>query len=194
MSVLKTDALEVASFKGVNEWSTWLARNYEASRGIWVKFFKKDSGVAALSYPEAVEEALCHGWIDGQAKKCDEGSWVQRFTPRRARSVWSKRNVEKAERLIKEGRMKPSGLKQIETAKADGRWAKAYEAPSTMSMPKDFLRELAKDEKAMEFFNTLNKANKYAIAWRLHDAAKPETRERRLRKFVEMMKRRERLH
>ncbi|HUP26822.1 MAG TPA: YdeI/OmpD-associated family protein, partial [Chloroflexia bacterium] len=133
-------------------------------------------------------------WIDGQAKPFDSESWLQKFTPRRARSVWSKVNTQKVERLIEAGRMKPAGLKQIEAAKLDGRWESAYDPQSTATVPDDFLRELEKDEKAKAFFDTLNKTNRYAIIWRLQTAKKPETRERRMKVILEMLARGEKFH
>ena len=186
--------LEVRGFRSAKAFGAWLARNHGKSHGIWLRLFKKDSGVATVTYQEALEEALCYGWIDGQVRKFDEESWVQRFTPRRARSLWSKRNVGKAEGLIAAGRMQAAGLKQIEAAKADGRWAKAYASPREMKVPEDFLEALAKDAKANAFFRTLNRANCYAIAWNLHNAKKAETRERRMKKYLEMMRKGERIH
>ena len=156
--------------------------------------FKKDSGVKSVTYDEALDVALCYGWIDGQKNKHDARSWVQKFTPRRARSIWSKRNVEHVERLIAEGKMTAAGWVQIEAAKADGRWTRAYDAAKDMKVPEDFLKELSKNKKAKAFFDTLNKANTYAIAWRLQTAKKPETRERRMNALLEMMKKGEKLH
>jgi uncharacterized protein YdeI (YjbR/CyaY-like superfamily) len=157
-------------------------------------FLRKDSGKKSITHKEALEEALCYGWIDGQAKPYDEESWIQKFTPRRPKSIWSKRNCEHIERLTKEGRMKPPGLKEAEKAKNDGRWEKAYDSPENMKVPEDFLKELSKNKKAKAFFDTLNKANLYAIAWRLQTAKKPETREKRKRLLLDMMARSEKLH
>src|SRR6185369_11298873 len=139
----------------------------------WLKFFKKNSGVQSINYDQALDVALCYGWIDSQLKSFDEKAYLQKFTPRRSKSIWSKRNVEYIERLMKAGRMKPAGIKQYEEAKADGRLEAAYDKPSEMKMPEDFLAELAKNKKANAFFQTLNKANTYAIAWRLQTAKKP---------------------
>ena len=186
--------LEVRGLRSAKAFGAWLARNHAKAPGIWLRFFKKDSGVATVTYAEALEEALCYGWIDGQVNKFDEESWLQRFTPRRPRSLWSKRNVGKAEGLIEAGRMQAAGLKQVEAAKVDGRWAKAYASPREMKVPEDFLEALTKDAKANAFFRTLNRANSYAIAWHLHNAKKPETRERRMKKYLEMMRKGERLH
>jgi uncharacterized protein YdeI (YjbR/CyaY-like superfamily) len=168
------------SFTSSKEWRKWLAANHAKSKGIWLRFFKKDSGEKTVTYAEALQEALCYGWIDGQANKYDARSYIQKFTPRRPKSIWSKRNTEIAERLIQEGKMKKAGMQQVELAKADGRWQQAYDSPKNMTLPEDFLQQLSKDKKAKAFFDGLNKANQYAIAWRLQTAKKPETREKRL--------------
>jgi uncharacterized protein YdeI (YjbR/CyaY-like superfamily) len=150
--------------------------------------------MATVTYAEALDEALCYGWIDGQLEKYDEKSWLRKFTPRRPKSVWSKRNIEHVNRLVDAGKMKPAGLKEMEAAKADGRWGRAYDSPSAMQVPQDFLAELSKHKKAQIFFETLNKANTYAIAWRLQTAKKPETREKRMKKFIQMLENGEKLH
>jgi len=186
--------LQVISFKTQKEFGTWLDKQHGLQEGIWLRYFKKDSKIKTITYAEALDVALCYGWIDGQAKKYDEDSWLQKFTPRRQRSVWSKRNIENVERLIKEGRMKPAGIKEIERAKQDGRWDNAYDSPSKMEIPADFLQELKKDAKAEKFFATLNKSNKYAITWRLQTAKKEETRQRRLKKIMEMLSKGEKFH
>ncbi len=185
--------LEIRSFKSPKEFNSWLKKQKD-SPGIWLHFYKKDSGVPSINYKEAVDEALCFGWIDGQAKPFDENSWLQRFTPRRVRSIWSKRNRDHVSRLIAEGRMQPSGLAEIERAKLDGRWNAAYDAPLTMEVPEDFLRVLDKNKKAKAFFETLNKTNLYAIAWRLQTAKKPETREKRINIILEMLAKGEKFH
>lgn len=171
--------LKITAFASAKEWEQWLAKNHASSRGVWLRFFKKDSGVASVTHAEALDEALCYGWIDGQLKKYDETSWLRKFTPRRPKSIWSKRNRALVERLTKAGKIRPPGLKEVNAAKADGRWDKAYDFPSKMTMPEDFLKALSKNNKARIFFETLNKANTYAIAWRLQTAKKPETREKR---------------
>jgi uncharacterized protein YdeI (YjbR/CyaY-like superfamily) len=176
--------IPVLSFASSKEWEKWITKNHSKSNGIWLRFFKKDSGEKTVTYGEALEEALCYGWIDGQAKKYDAKSYLQKFTPRRARSIWSKRNTEKVELLMQEGRMKKAGLQQIELAKADGRWQQAYDSPKNMKVPDDFLQMLSKNKKAKMFFDGLNKTNQYAIAWRLQTAKKPETRERRLKMIL----------
>lgn len=179
--------LPIIAFDTPDMWKQWLDQHHAASKGIWLRLFKKGSGVTSVTFAEALDGALCYGWIDGQAKKYDDKSWLQKFTPRRPRSLWSKRNRENIERLIQEGRMQTAGLEQVEMAKADGRWEKAYDAPSTMQMPEDFLQALAKNEKAKAFFDTLNKTNTYAIAWRLQTAKRPETRARRMKAILEML-------
>ena len=179
--------LPVLFFETSEEFRKWLENNYEGTAGVWLRFFRKNSGIQSINYDIALDEALCYGWIDGQAKKFDEQSYIQKFTPRRSRSIWSKRNIENVKRLEKEGRMRPSGMKEIEAAKADGRWEKAYDSPSTMTIPEDFLEELSRDQKAAEFFNNLNKTNKFAITWRLQTARKPETRANRMKAIIELL-------
>ena len=181
------DNISPQSFKTPNQWRNWLAKHHAQTEGIWLRFFKKASGAKSITYAEALYEALCFGWIDGQLKKYDSESWVQKFTPRRSKSVWSKRNREHVARLIKEKRMTAAGLKAVAIAKQDGRWERAYDSPKNMQVPPDFLRALRKDKNAYAFFQTLNKANTYAIAWRLHTARKPETRERRMQALLEML-------
>lgn len=185
---------QTLSFASAAAWEKWLAKHHSGSDGIWLRFFKKNSGAATVTHAEALDEALCSGWIDGQLQKFDEQSWLQKFTPRRPKSIWSKKNIEHAIRLRKAKKMKPAGLKQIEAAKADGRWAKAYDSPKAMQVPEDFLRELAKNEKAQKFFETLNRANLYAIGWRLQTAKKTKTREKRMKAILEMLARGEKFH
>ncbi|TAL29592.1 MAG: bacteriocin-protection protein, YdeI/OmpD-associated family [Spirochaetes bacterium] len=191
----KNTETPIKSFASSKQWKEWLAMNYAISNnGIWLRIFKKDSGEATITYDEALDEALCFGWIDGQKKAYDEKSWLQKFTPRRSKSIWSKRNKTRVAQLVEEKRMQPSGLKEIETAKKDGRWDKAYDSPSQMEIPADFLSILKKDQKAYEFFKTLNKANTYSIAWRLETAKKPATRQKRMQILLKMMKKRQKLH
>jgi uncharacterized protein YdeI (YjbR/CyaY-like superfamily) len=185
----------IKSFSSPEQWKEWLATNYATfNNGIWLRIFKNVSGEKTITYDEALDEALCFGWIDGQKKTYDEKSWLQKFTPRRSKSIWSKRNKARVALLIEEKRMKPSGLKEIETAKKDGRWDKAYDSPSQMEIPPDFLAILEKDQQAYEFFKKLNKANIYAIAWRLQTAKTSETREKRMGTLLEMMKNGQKLH
>jgi uncharacterized protein YdeI (YjbR/CyaY-like superfamily) len=184
----------ILPFKTAEEFATWLATYYSSADGIWIRIYKKDSDLPTISHAEALDEALCYGWIDSLAKKYDDISYIQKFTPRRPKSLWSKRNIEHIERLIKEGRMKDSGMKEVELAKQDGRWQKAYNSPSTMEVPADFIDEVSKHKKAKKFFDSLNKANTYAIGWQLQTAKKPETREKRFKKLLELMMNGEKLH
>ena len=186
--------ISTQSFKTPREWRSWLTKHHAKPEGIWLRFFKKASGVKSITYAEALDEALCFGWIDGQLKTYDTKSWLQKFTPRRSKSIWSKRNREHIARLIKEKRMTAAGLKEIELAKKDGRWEGAYDSPKNMQVPADFLRELKKDKNAYAFFQTLNKANTYAIAWRLQTAKKPETREKRMQALLQMLGQGKKLH
>ena len=186
--------MQVLSFASSKEWRKWIQANHAKSNGVWLRFFKKDSGEQSVTYSEALEEALCYGWIDGQANKYDTNSYIQKFTPRRPKSIWSKRNTEKAERLIREGKMKKAGMHQVELAKADGRWQQAYDSPKYMKVPEDFLQRLSKNKKAKTFFDRLNKANQYAIAWRLQTAKRPETREKRLKEILVMMSEGKKFH
>jgi uncharacterized protein YdeI (YjbR/CyaY-like superfamily) len=186
--------LPILFFPSGNEWRQWLDQNFDNTPGVWLQFYKKGSGVVSITYNDALDEALCYGWIDGQVKKFDEQSYIQRFTPRRARSIWSKRNIAFIARLEKEGRMHPSGWKEANAAKADGRWEKAYDSPTNMEVPDDFIQALSSNAKAQAFFETLTKANKYAISWRLQTAKKPETREKRMKQILEMLAQGEKFH
>jgi uncharacterized protein YdeI (YjbR/CyaY-like superfamily) len=186
--------LPIMGFESQKSWEAWLARNQGKSSGIWLRFFKKDSGVSTVSYPEALDIALCYGWIDGQLAKHDEKSWLRKFTPRRPRSIWSKRNIQHVERLRGERRMQPAGLEEVERAKADGRWGKAYDSSSEMMMPEDFLALLSKNRKASAFFEMLNKTNRYSIVWRLQTAKRPDTRKRRMQAIIQMLARGETFH
>jgi uncharacterized protein YdeI (YjbR/CyaY-like superfamily) len=179
---------QVHSFTSSKEWRKWLAEHHAQSNGVWLRFFKKDSGKKTFVYAEALEEALCYGWIDGQVNKYDAESYIQKFTPRRARSTWSKRNTSIVERLLQEGRMETAGMQQVELARADGRWQQAYDSPKNMKVPEDFLEQLSTNKKAKAFFDGLNKANQYAIAWRLQTAKKPETRKKRMKEILKMMR------
>ena len=185
---------ELITFGSADEWQNWLTANHAATPGVWLRFFKKDSGKQTFNYREALLIALCYGWIDGQAKKVDDDSYMQKFTPRRKGSIWSKRNTGYVEQLIEEGKMQAAGMQEIEAAKADGRWQQAYDSPGNMQIPDDFLQELSKDQHALKFFESLNKTNLYAIAWRLQTAKKPETRKRRMEKILDMLSKGEKLH
>lgn len=186
--------LPVIPFASQALWEQWLDQNHAASKGIWLQMFKKDSGIASVNYAQALDVALCYGWIDGQLKSIDGLSYMQRFTPRRKRSIWSKRNIEHISRLSNEGRMKPAGIKEAEAAKADGRWEVAYDGQGTMNLPADFLESLIKQKEAFIFYESLNKANKYAIAWRIQTAKRAETREKRMKEILEMLARQEKFH
>ena len=189
----RTD-LPILAFASHGAWEAWLDEHHAASEGLWLKIAKKGSGIETVSYPEALEVALCYGWIDGQKASFDDRYWLQRFTPRRSRSKWSKVNRQKAAELIERGAMKPAGLREVERAKADGRWDAAYDAQSTATVPDDLRRQLEKNDAAREFFQTLNSANRYAILYQIGDAKKPETRGRRIEKFVAMLAERKKLY
>jgi uncharacterized protein YdeI (YjbR/CyaY-like superfamily) len=186
--------LPVVHFEKAELLNDWLEKNHMNSSGIWLRIFKKNSGVLSVNYDQALDEALCFGWIDGQVKSYDELSYIQKFTPRRTRSMWSKRNIEHVKRLENEGRMRPSGIKEAEAAKTDGRWENSYVSPSNMTIPEDFLNELSKDPVTAGFFNNLDKTNKYAIAWRLQTAKKPETRAKRMKAIIGMLSKGNKFH
>jgi uncharacterized protein YdeI (YjbR/CyaY-like superfamily) len=178
-------------FASRGAWGAFLEERHATSDGLWLKIAKKGSGIESVTYDQAVEVALCYGWIDGQVRKFDEYHYLQRFTPRRPRSKWSKVNREKATKLMERGEMKAAGLHEVERARADGRWDAAYDSPSNATVPDDLLRELEKDERAREFFSELDRRNRYAILYQIQDAKKPETRARRIAKYVAMLAERE---
>jgi uncharacterized protein YdeI (YjbR/CyaY-like superfamily) len=186
--------LEVMGFASAADWTTWLEREHERSPGLWLKIVKKDADAPGVTHAEALEAALCFGWIDSQARGLDDTHWLQRFTPRRARGRWSKINREAAQALIDRGAMRPAGLRQVEAAQADGRWAAAYAGARTAIVPDDLQAALDADPEAAAFFATLSGANRYAILYRLQDAKRPETRARRLATYVAMLRARETLH
>lgn len=186
--------LPTLSFASRTEWEAWLEAHHATAPGVWLRLARKDSGIASVSRAEALETALCFGWIDGQARSEDERYWLQRFTPRRPRSKWSQINCAAAERLIAEGRMRPAGLREVEAAKRDGRWEAAYASPRTMTVPADLQSRLDASPRAKRFFEQLDGRNRYAILYRLHDAKRPETRLRRLEQFVRMLEAGETLH
>lgn len=188
------DGKPILSFASPEEWEAWLEQEHATSDGVWIKFAKKGSGVASVVYAEAVEAGLCYGWIDSQALSLDERFYLQKFTPRRARSKWSRVNRDKVEELTRQGRMRPAGLAEVERAKGDGRWEAAYSSPANAAVPDDLQRALDANPTAAEFFATLNKSNRFAIVYQLEDAKKPETRTRRLQKFVAMLERGEKLY
>lgn len=181
-------------FKTPKSWRAWLETHYATEpQGLWLRLYKKGRG-QSITYAEALDEALCFGWIDGQKKSYDDDSYLQKFTPRRTRSLWSKRNIEHIERLTQEGRMTPAGQAEVDAARADGRWDRAYDAPSNAQIPGDFLAALDASPKAKAFFETLNKTNRYAIVWRLQTAKKEETRQRRMQQLLTMLERGEKIH
>jgi uncharacterized protein YdeI (YjbR/CyaY-like superfamily) len=185
---------ERLAFASAAAFEAWLAERHATSDGLWIKFAKKGSGIPTVVYAEAVEASLRYGWIDGQVKRLDDDYYVQRFTPRRARSRWSKINRAKAEALIASGAMEPAGLAEVERAKADGRWDAAYDAPSTATVPDDLRAALDREPAAGEFFETIDSNNRYAILHRIQEAKRPETRARRIETFVAMLSRGETIH
>lgn len=191
MQQTKND-LPIMLFVAPNEWREWLADNPTAP-GVWLCFYKKGKG-ESINYEQALQEALCYGWIDSQVAKYDDDSYLQKFTPRRSKSLWSKRNIERIEQLEREGRMAPAGVNEVEAAKADGRWAKAYDSSTTMEVPPDFLKELTKYPGAKEFFESLNKTNRYAVLWRLQTAKTDATRAKRMDALVTMMREGKKIH
>jgi uncharacterized protein YdeI (YjbR/CyaY-like superfamily) len=186
--------LPIVDFESQSAWADWLAGNHAKSFGVWLRLAKKNSGVPSVTYDEAIEIALCFGWIDGQKKGYNEATWLQKMTPRGPRSIWSKINRDKAEALIAGGRMKAPGLQAIERARQGGQWDAAYDSQSGATVPPDLQAELDKSKAARDFFATLNSVNRYAILHRIQTATKPETRAKRIQKFIEMLKRNEKIH
>ena len=181
-------------FATARAWETWLRKNGARSDGIWMLIAKAGADEPSVTYPQAIEAALCHGWIDGQKKTVDDQHWLQRFTPRRARSIWSKINCAKALALIESGRMQAAGQAQVDAAKADGRWDAAYDGARASTVPDDLQAALDATPKARAFFATLNATNRYAVLWRVQTAVKPETRAKRIAQLVEMLARGEKIH
>jgi uncharacterized protein YdeI (YjbR/CyaY-like superfamily) len=188
------DEKPILVFRQKNAWAAWLKKNRGTSSGVWLRLAKKASGRKSVSYDEALEVALCHGWIDGQKRSDDEEFWLQAFTPRGKRSIWSKRNREKALVLIDSGEMQHAGLAEVERAKKDGRWDAAYDSASRSTVPDDLQGALNKNKRAKSFFESLDSRNKYAILFRVHTAKKAEIRAKRIQQFVEMLARNEKLH
>ena len=188
------DGLPILPFASTADWEAWLQEHHVDAPGVWIKMAKKDAGVPSVRYPEVLEVALCFGWIDGRRETLDERFFLQRYTPRRPRSRWSRVNRETAERLIVAGRMRPAGLQQVERAQADGRWEAAYDSQSRITVPEDLRRELDARPAARAFFEGLSSQNRYAILFRLQEAKRPETRARRLARFVAMLEAGETLH
>jgi uncharacterized protein YdeI (YjbR/CyaY-like superfamily) len=186
--------IPVKAFKSQKEWTVWLDKNHAKSSGIWLKVAKKDAASKSVTYAEALEVALCYGWIDGQKKGWDESAWLQKFSPRGPRSIWSKINRAKAKALIENGQMKPAGLAAIEQAKKNGQWDGAYDSQRTVAVPADFQAQLDKHPEAQAFFQTLDSANRYAILFRLQTAKKAETHARRIEQFIRMLENHEKIH
>lgn len=186
--------LPIIDFAQQAHWAEWLEEHHATSPGVWLRLAKKTADVASVSYAEAVETALCFGWIDGQKDSYDDQAWLQKFTPRGPRSVWSRINREKVAKLVESGRMRPAGLAAVERAKQSGQWEAAYDSSSTATVPPDLQAELDKSKAAAAFFASLDSANRYAILWRVQTAKKPETRQRRITELVAMLKRREKIH
>jgi uncharacterized protein YdeI (YjbR/CyaY-like superfamily) len=177
----------VLLFASQGEWETWLESNHGETVGVWLKISKKGAPTTSVTYAEALEVALCFGWIDGQKKSHDEHHFLQKFTPRRKRSMWSKRNVELVDGLVRAGRMRPSGQAEVDAARADGRWEQAYASSSTIEVPDDFRKALSKSPAAESFFATLSKSQRYSFLWRIQTAKRAETRERRIREYVDLL-------
>jgi len=186
--------LPTIHFESPQEWEAWLEENHATSEGLWIKLAKKDSGIASVSYQEALDAALCFGWIDGQKASFDDQFWLQRFTPRGPKSKWSQINREKANQLTAQGRMRARGLAEVEAAKRDGRWDEAYAGQRTITVPDDLQKKLNENPKAREFFANLDSANRYAILYRIHEAKKPETRAQRIDKFIAMLNEGKKIH
>ena len=185
--------LPIRHFRNAAAWEKWLSAHPD-DKGLWLKIAKKDSGVASVSYVEALDVALCHGWIDGLKRSCDEQFFLQRFTPRRPKSLWSKINIGKVEALVAGGRMGAAGLREVDAAKADGRWHAAYDSASRISVPDDLAAALKKNRKAAAFFEKLDKTNRYSVLWRVQTAKKPETRAARIATLVAMLAKGEKIH
>ncbi len=184
----------IRAFRDAKAWESWLSKNQGAANGVWMRIAKKGSGTKSVTQPEAVEVALCYGWIDAQARPEGATAWLQRFMPRRPRSIWSKINRERALALISNGRMRPVGLEEVDRAQRDGRWEAAYDSSRSATVPADLENELDLHPKAHAFFKTISAANRYAILWRLQTAKKAETRAKRMRTFIEMLEKGETIH
>lgn len=192
--IAKDTAISGVRFSTALAWQSWLSAHHATSPGIWLRIAKKGSGIKSVTYDEALEAALCYGWIDGQKKAYDASTWLQKFTPRGPKSIWSWINRDKAQALIKRGKMKPAGLKAVASAKQDGRWDNAYESASRAAVPADLQKELNKNARAKAFFATLNSVNRYAILFRVHNAKKAETRSKRIQEFVRMLAKHEKIY
>ena len=191
---IRTEPKPVRGFKSQSDFEEWLDRNHHRTEGVWIRFGKKNSGIKSVTHPEALDSALCYGWIDALRLPDTDKTYLHRFLPRRPKSLWSKINRERALELIESGRMRSQGLAEIERAKQDGRWESAYPSPANATMPPEFEKELERHPKAKAFFATLNRVNRYAIIWRLATAKKQETRDRLSRKFIDMLEKGETIH
>ncbi|MBO0783982.1 MAG: YdeI/OmpD-associated family protein [Ktedonobacteraceae bacterium] len=189
-----TEDLPIIAFETWQDWEVWLKEHHTGTKGVWLKIAKKETGISSVSYAEALDSAICYGWIDGQKASLDDRYWLQKFTPRRSKSIWSKVNCDKATALIAEGRMQPEGLRQVELAKADGRWDQAYASQGKATIPEDLQSELDKNPQAQAFFNTLDSRNRYAILFRIQTAKKAETRSARIQKFIVMLSKQEKIY
>jgi uncharacterized protein YdeI (YjbR/CyaY-like superfamily) len=190
----KPDASPVRLFRSKRDWAAWLEKNHPKGTGLWLRLAKKGSGLRSVSYKEALEVALCYGWIDGQKRPESEEAWLQKFIARSSQSIWSKINREKALALVANGEMHAAGLEAIENAKKNGRWDAAYDSPSGATVPSDFQAALDGNQRAAAFFKTLDRANRYAVLWRIQTVKKAETRARKIREFIEMLEREEKIH
>ena len=186
--------LPILSFESTSAWRKWLDNQHGSAAGVWLKIARKDAGVVSVTYDDALSVALCYGWIDGQKKPFEDGWWLQRFTPRRSGSKWSKTNRQKVQELIDSGAMRPAGQREVNAAIADGRWDAAYDGARTATVPGDLAAALADNKAAADFFARLDSGNRYAILYRLQDAKKPQTRARRVEKFVAMLANAEKIH
>jgi uncharacterized protein YdeI (YjbR/CyaY-like superfamily) len=194
MSVGPEDRSPIRLFKSSRDWAAWLDKNHRTSTGLWLRLAKKSSDLRSVTYKEALEVALCYGWIDGQKKPESDAAWLQRFVPRGSKSLWSKINREKTLALIASGEMKPAGLEAIENAKKSGQWEAAYDSPSAATVPDDFQAALDANPRAKAFFETIDRVNRYAVLWRIQTAKKPETRARKIEQFIAMLERGEKIH
>jgi uncharacterized protein YdeI (YjbR/CyaY-like superfamily) len=192
--ITEKDRLEIIPFATAADWKAWLESHHADSPGIWLKFARKESGIPSVGFPDALNLAVCYGWIDSQRAPFEDPFYLQKFTPRRPRSRWSKVNCDRAEALIASGQMQPAGLREVEAAKADGRWERAYPPQSQAVIPDDLQTELDRNPAAQDFFRTLNSANRYAIVYRVQSSKNPEIRAAHIRKFVEMLANHEKIY
>ncbi len=188
------DGKPIVEFRKKSDWTKWLEKNHDKSSGVWLRLAKKDSGLLSISRADSLDAALCYGWIDGQARSEGDTTWLQKYTPRGKRSIWSKKNRDNVGRLIKCGEMRPSGIAEVDRAKADGRWDAAYDSPKNITVPDDLETAFKKNKRAKTFFESLDSRNRYAVLFRIHNAKRAETREKRIKQFVEMLGRREKIY